>query len=532
MEGENEMGIQGIIEKCEAITKSVQFLAVFSSITLLYDLFWALYFKGDSSFRFKYWMQVGIFFVCFIILTILVEYKRKMEHLSRSTDIHLLDCFDKKTKIKRFYNAGTIYSLIAVFLGLWSSIYNNTITFILFSILFLVPLIFMLSDTFRFIPADECLNYFNKKIKELDNYSIDPPSKKSEPEEEKYFLNRKDSSKFVIEQIPREKWYPPLKLVIFAATSVVLDYLVTNNGTNLYYAIGLIIFFIYISILLIQYRKSYYEIVDQFNDSLKINLIKTEISDKFIRRSAYIFFYGYFIYWVFSVSYFTKSYTGNYFEVLVSSFQSSDWITFVDFWLYFIVIVFAMSMVSDGFGIVPVICNLSKDISLQIKRRKIDIDLYHPDKSAGFRPLGNFCLKMSFLIALPFIIGMPIQLYRYDIRTDKVGIINYLIDDSFNVAFIGVGLAGATIFVFSVYYINKLIEERKKEKLQFLMDMYEGELKECKLNPPSSKITCIDSAIKKIENIVLPPYGKTNFIRFYSALLVPSISILIGLKII
>lgn len=514
------MLIHKIMENGKTIAEGIPTLAIFSSITLLYDLYWALYFKDSSSFRFKYWIQVGMFYISYMIRYMLIEYKRKL--------------IRKNAPLKNAtFAISMIYLIISLIIGAWSIIYNDTVVFILFSILFLIPLIFMLADTFRFIPADECLTYVCNYIKDLVNYSIKPSPKKVCSVDEKYFLNQKDEGKFIVEQVSPENFHPALKLTIFATITSILYYFAWEKTFN-NNSVALIIFFIYISILLTYYRKDYYDTLSELGTSVNIHfkIKRTEIFDKFIRRSAYIFFYGYFVYWIFSVSHFKSSTGPNFFNVFISSLLSIDLVIFFAYLLYFLGITGAMAMVSDGFGIVPVICNLSKDISLQIKQMEKNINLYHPDKSAGFRPLGNFCLKMSFLIALPFIIGMPIQLYRYYISTNKQGIINYLIDDPFNVAFMGVGLAGATIFIFSIYYINKLIEEAKKEKLKFLMDIYKDELKECKLDTPSPKITCIDSAIKKIESVVLPPYGKTNVIRFYSALLVPSVSIVIGLKII
>lgn len=590
----DEMVIQGIKKKVNAIIKAVPFLALFSSIILLYDIFWALYFKSylkqdDTSFRYNYWIQIGIFYLSFAIISILIGnirkhpwvYKNKITEVIKFkpqinvdesrfiimlsdnkwipyfsvTTLELCIRFLKKllilVKKLRVFILAEIYLIFMLILGWYSLIHNYEITFILFILFFLIPIIFMLLDAFRFIPADECLTKFL-------NYSIKPPEKNVNIEKEMHFLDEKDSGYFIIEKITLKNIHPFVFWLIIAIIGIILFYHAWGENHNMYGATFLIIFLLYVGLLLVHYRKSYYETLSELRDSINFNfkINNTEIFDRFIRRLLYIFFYAYFIYWVFSVSHFGDTNEGpNYFEVFISPVMSpllsiftkihimqsvpnvyryNDILIFINFLLYFIGITYAMAMVSDGFGIVPVICNLSKDISSQIKKKEKEIDVYHPDKSAGFRPLGNFCFKMSFLIALPFIIGMPIQLYLYYYYNANPaeninplysnGIANYLINDSLNVAFIGVGIAGATIFIFSVYYINKLIENAKKEKLKILMNKYKKEL-----DSKSSEIANIDSAIKKIEGIVLPPYGKTNVIKFFGTLIIPTISILLNI---
>lgn len=226
------MVIHKIMEKGKTIAEGIPTLAIFSSITLLYDLYWALYFKDSPSFRFKYWMQVGMFYISFMIIYMLIEYKRKL--------------IRKNAPVKNTaFIILMIYLFISLLIGAWSSIYNETVTFILFSILFLIPLIFMLADTFRFIPADECLTYVCNYIKDLVNYSIKPRPKKLCSVDEKYFLNQKDEGKFIVEQVPPENFHPALKLIIFATITDIFYYFEVEKTNKMYNAIALVIFCIY-----------------------------------------------------------------------------------------------------------------------------------------------------------------------------------------------------------------------------------------------------------------------------------------------
>ncbi len=528
------MEILTIKEKGKVLAKEIykniyNELFIFSVIVLLYDIIVGFYFKDSPTFRFKYWTFVGFIFVIFIIVYMLMAYEKKLRTQCQNKSAYLKSitkCKQKKNHTNKAIFISIVYLILFIFIG-FASISNGikSIYFYLFTVLFLIPLIIMLLDTFRFIPADECIKYIYNYLK---TYSIEPLPKSSEYKDEKDFLNQKDSAYFIIEKLPpgTEKFYPPLKLAIFGVITDILYYYVWEKENAMYYAISFGIFFIYISFLLTYYRKYYSDTIFEIKESLNIDFkINTkEIFDRFFRRFAYIFFYSYFVYWIYSQSHFIDTKKGpDYFNVFFNSIMSHDIVTSIAFGMYFLVIVGSMAMVSDGFGIVPVICNLSKEISLQIKKKEMKIDLYHPDKSAGFRPLGNFCFRMSSLIALPFIIGMPIQLYLYSISNDKHGIVNYMIDEGFNIAFNGVGIAAAIIFVFSIYYINRVIEHVKKERIKKLMDAYKIELNECKSNDVSPKLACIESAMKKLGGIEIPPYGKRKVIGFYSILFVPSI---------
>ena len=190
-------------------------------------------------------------------------------------------------------------------------------------------------------------------------------------------------------------------------------------------------------------------------------------------------------------------------------------------------------MIGDGFGILPVIWGLSEKIFENKKDKVLNIKLFHEDKCAGFKPLGDFAFKLSFYIGLPFIIGMPIRI----IQLNKMGLLTLtgLFNDPFSMAFLGVGLASSILFIRSSYYINRKIESYKSEELRKISKKFEKKYTELnklndenpkekfeQINHISNEIFLLEIEIKKINEVKLPPWGETRIKQFISITVSPT----------
>lgn len=291
------------------------------------------------------------------------------------------------------------------------------------------------------------------------------------------------------------------------------------------------VFGLYIFFILSEYKNKLVDLVKKFrNQDLIVENYQIKLYSNWWRIPAYIFWYSYFIY--FSI----KLFDFNGFNLIESFIRYSiiykiGLIAYVFSW-----VAIALPMIGDGFGIVPKFWGLSKDIFEGKKGGAIKINLFHADKCAGFKALGDFVFKLSLLIGLPFIIGMPIRIYQLN----KIGSLTFMgiINDAFSMAFLGVGLASSVLFIKSSYYIYQKIEEQKANKL----DDISKDLKKCytkldlmdkmkpnvvEFNSVLDRINLLDDEVKKINEIRLAPWGKNRIREFFSIIASPTVATLV-----
>jgi len=274
----------------------------------------------------------------------------------------------------------------------------------------------------------------------------------------------------------------------------------------------------YISDILKTYKNNFYGFIKSVSnkDSKKEN-DQIALYSNWWRIPAYIFWYSYFIY--FSI-YVFDLYGNN----LIYAYINFSFIYKIGLLIYvFSWVAVALPMICDGFGIIPIFWRLSEIIFKEIEAKEktsLKINLFHADKCAGFKPLGSFVFKFSLLIGLPFIIGMPIRIYV--LNENGLLSLTGIINDAFSMAFLGVGFASSVLFIKSSYYIYQKIEEHKSIKL----DEISKELRECyitlenlnrekapnedELSYLSNKINFLDNEIKKINEVKLAPWGRTE----------------------
>ncbi len=292
----------------------------------------------------------------------------------------------------------------------------------------------------------------------------------------------------------------------------------------------------YISDILKIYKNNFDELVERFrNKDLIRETDQIMLYSNWWRIPAYIFWYSYFIYY----SIYVFDLDGNN---LIDAFINFSFVYKIGLLIYvFSWVAVALPMICDGFGIIPIFWRLSKILFKEYETKEnttLKINLFHADKCAGFKPLGNFVFKFSLLIGLPFIIGMPIRIYVLN----KTGLLTLtgIINDAFSMAFLGVGFASSVLFIKSSYYIYQKIEEHKSKKL----DEISKELKECyitlenlnrekstnevELNYLSNRINLLDNEIKKINEVKLAPWGENRVKEFYSIVFIPTTTTLIG----
>lgn len=292
----------------------------------------------------------------------------------------------------------------------------------------------------------------------------------------------------------------------------------------------------YIFLILSTYKNNLVILVKKFkNEGLIAENYQIKLFSNWWRIPAYIFWYSYFIY-------FSKRVFELHGYNLLDSFINFPITYKIGLLLYtFSWVAVAIPMVGDGFGIVPKVWGLSKDIFENKENPETKINLFHADKCAGFKPLGDFVFKLSLLIGLPFIIGMPIRIYELN----KTGLLIFegIINDAFSMAFLGVGFASSVLFIKSSYYIYQKIEELKAKKL----DEISKELKDCysklddldkaksnevEFNSVLNRIHLLDNEVKKINDVKLAPWGANRIKEFYSVIFLPTTATLITTKLI
>lgn len=289
------------------------------------------------------------------------------------------------------------------------------------------------------------------------------------------------------------------------------------------------VFGLYIYFILSTYKHDLVNLVKKFkNEGLIAENYQIELYSNWLRIPAYIFWYGYFIY--FSV----KVFDLNGYNLL-NSLISFSFIYKIGLVVYiFSWVAIALPMIGDGFGILPVIWGLSEKIFEKKEKGKIKFRLFHEDKCAGFKPLGDFAFKISLLIGLPFIIGMPIRIYQLN----KIGLLTFggIFNDPFSMAFLGVGFASSVLFIKSSYYIYRKIEGYKNGRLKEISKKYENcytnlhdlnkenpKEKVETINYISNRIYLLDIEVKKINEVRWAPWGENRIRQFYSIIFSPTI---------